>query len=78
MSESVLEKQYGGSHYKHTKMQPWEIINSHGLNFYEGNALKYLLRHRKKNGKQDIEKAIHYLQAIIEFEYPEEKPDAKD
>ena len=67
---SVLNKQEGGDHYKKA-IQPWEIINSHELNFYEGNALKYLLRHREKNGKQDIKKAIHYLEAILEFEYGE-------
>ncbi len=69
---SVLEKQEGGNHYKKA-IQPWEIINSHELDFYEGNALKYLLRHKNKNGAEDIKKAIHYLEAILEFEYKDGK-----
>lgn len=68
---SVLDKQEGGSHYR-GGMQPWEIINCNKLDFYEGNALKYLLRHRNKNGAEDIRKAIHYLEAILEFEYGSE------
>lgn len=67
---SVMERQEGGDHYKKA-IQPWEIINSHELDFYEGNALKYLLRHKNKNGAEDIKKAIHYLEAILEFKYNE-------
>jgi hypothetical protein len=67
---SVLEKQEGGDHYNNAdRLQPWQIINANGYDFYEGNALKYLDRHRRKNGADDIRKAIHYLEAILEFEY---------
>lgn len=68
---SALEMQVGGNHYKGKKIQPWEIINANELDYYEGNALKYLLRHRSKNGKEDLLKALHYIEAIIEFEYGE-------
>lgn len=69
---STLKKQEGGNHYNdETRLQPWEIINKNGYNFYEGNTLKYLDRHRRKNGAEDIRKAIHYLEAILEFEYGE-------
>lgn len=69
---STLKKQEGGNHYNdETRLQPWEIINKNDYNFYEGNALKYLDRHRRKNGAEDIRKAIHYLEAILEFEYGE-------
>ena len=68
-SSSVLNTQEGGDHYKGKSLQPWHIINANGLDFYEGNALKYLLRHKDKNGAEDIDKAIHYLQAIKEFKY---------
>lgn len=64
----TLKKQIGGSHYKTMKLQPWEIIDACGLNFYEGNAIKYILRYKNKNGVQDLEKAIHYLEHIIEYE----------
>lgn len=66
---SVLDVQHGGNHYKGESLQPWEIINANKLDFYEGNALKYLLRHKSKNGVEDINKAIHYLEAIKEFQY---------
>lgn len=60
-----LDKQIGGNHYKDKKIQPWEIIDLLDLNFYEGNALKYLLRYKEKNGSQDLRKAIHYIEKII-------------
>ena len=52
--------QVDGDHYCKYKIQPWDIIDEYGLNFYEGNVLKYLLR-KKDNRKTDLEKAIHYL-----------------
>lgn len=58
-------KQIGGSHYTEHKIQPWDIIDEYHLNFYEGNVLKYLLRN-KGNRKEDIKKAIHYLEKILE------------
>jgi hypothetical protein len=43
------------------------------LTFCEGNALKYITRHRRKgDGAKDIHKAIHYLEMILEMEYGEE------
>lgn len=66
---SVLDVQEGGQHYKSQKIQPIEYINSNGLTFFEGNNIKYVTRHRSKNGAQDIKKAMHYLQMILEFEY---------
>jgi len=69
---SVLNKQEGGQHYNDSeRLQPWEIINKNGYDYYEGNVLKYLDRHKRKNGAEDIKKAIHYLEAILEFEYSE-------
>lgn len=62
----VDRKQVGGDHYTMHKIQPWDIIDAYGLDFYEGNALKYLLRYKDKNGAEDLEKAIHYIERIIE------------
>ena len=45
----ATDKQVGGSHYKDKKLQPWDIIDALELNFYEGNALKYLIRYKEKN-----------------------------
>src|SRR5690348_7311517 len=56
------DKQIGGDHYKTLAIQPSEFIAKNKLGWYEGNAVKYIVRHRIKGGKQDIEKAIHYLE----------------
>jgi hypothetical protein len=65
------EKQVAGSHYCNFSIQPGEFIHRNGIGFLEGNVIKYVCRHRNKNGRQDIEKAIHYLQLLMEWEYPE-------
>jgi hypothetical protein len=64
-----LEKQVGGKHYSSFTIQPAEFINENKLLFAEGNAIKYICRHAKKGGLQDIEKAIHYLEMIKERDY---------
>jgi hypothetical protein len=73
MSNSVFYKQVGGSHYKKFSIQPSKFINDNNLLFAEGNAIKYLCRHRDKGGKQDLEKAIHYIEMIIERDYGNKK-----
>lgn len=72
MSEvSAKSKQVGGSHYRDMKVQPGEFIRANKIGWYEGNAIKYICRHNAKNGRQDIEKAIHYLELVLE-EYNDE------
>lgn len=61
-------KQVGGNHYTSLDIQPWEIIERNKLGFFDGNALKYLLRFRAKGGVEDLEKAKHYLDKLIELE----------
>ena len=66
-------KQIGGNHYKDCKIQPIEYIVGNDLTFCEGNAVKYITRHRRKGeGAKDIQKAIHYLEMILETEYGRE------
>jgi len=60
------ERQEGGSHYKSMAIQPGEFIRKNGLGWYEGNAIKYICRYKQKGGIQDIKKAIHYLELILE------------
>ena len=68
--ERALEQQVGGQHYKGCKIQPVEYIHANGLDYLEGNVIKYITRHRTKGeGRKDIEKAIHYAQLILEMEY---------
>lgn len=55
-------------HYRGNGMQPFDVIDAFDLDFYEGNALKYLLRWRKKNGIEDLVKARTYLQLLIDRE----------
>jgi hypothetical protein len=69
MSNKVFFKQVGGAHYKKYKIQPSRFINENKILFAEGNAIKYICRHQDKGKKQDILKAIHYLEMIIERDY---------
>ena len=66
---SVYKKQIGGTHYKDMKIQPSEFINENKLQFAEGNAIKYICRHASKGEVQDLEKAKHYIDMIIERDY---------
>ena len=71
------DTQVGGNHYKDMKIQPSEFINKNELQFAEGNAIKYICRHGSKGGLQDLEKAKHYIDMIIERDYPAEKTPEK-
>ena len=62
---SMKDAQVGGEHYK-LPIQPIDFIIKNDIPFVEANVIKYVVRHRQKNGKEDIEKAIHYLQMLLE------------
>lgn len=64
---SVLETQVGGSHYKNMTMQPVEFAVKANLSFIQGSIVKYVSRYKSKNGKQDIDKAIHFAKLAIEL-----------
>ena len=66
------DTQVGGNHYKDMKIQPAEFINKNEMKFAEGNAIKYICRHVNKGGLQDLEKAKHYIDMIIERDYADE------
>ena len=51
------------------KVEPAYFINENNLPYAEGNAIKYICRHKKKGKRKDIEKAIHYLEMILERDY---------
>ena len=65
---SALNKQEGGSHYKDLKIQPVEHIHNNGIGYFEGNVIKYVTRWKNKNGVQDLLKAKHYIELLIELE----------
>lgn len=65
----ALNQQIGGSHYKDMPIQPVEFILANNLGFCVGNCIKYLCRYKNKNGKEDLLKAKHYIELLIEAEY---------
>ena len=63
-----IKKQIGGEHYKKT-IQAIEYIAKNSLNFNAGNVIKYISRYKDKNGLEDLNKAKHYIDFIINYEY---------
>ena len=62
------EVQVGGSHYKDFKYETWDVIHDWKLGYFDGNAVKYLSRWRRKGGVDDLRKAKHYIEKLIELE----------
>lgn len=65
---SANDRQVGGQHYVKKKIQPWDYIAANELGFFEGNIVAYVTRWQEKNGVEDLRKAIHYLEKLIELE----------
>jgi hypothetical protein len=65
---SANEIQVAGTHYKSQAIQPWDYIISNEIPYMEGNVIKYVSRWRDKGGLDDLRKAQHYLQKLIEVE----------
>ena len=65
---SANEIQVAGSHYKTKAIQPWDYIAANELGYFEGNIVKYVSRWRDKGGVQDLLKARHYLDKLIELQ----------
>ena len=61
-----FKKQVGGSHYKKYKIQPVEFIIKNNIGFVEGNIIKYILRFKEKGGVQDLLKAKHYIELLLD------------
>ena len=75
MSEAN-KTQVAGSHYKSKTIQPWDYIASNQLGYFEGNIVKYVSRWRDKGGVDDLRKAQHYLQKLIELQLQPQAIDA--
>ena len=71
LKQTALDKQEGGNHYKDMAIQPVEFITANNLGFLEGNVVKYICRHHAKNGAEDIKKAIHYCELLLQTKYGE-------
>jgi hypothetical protein len=68
LTERASATQVGGSHYKDMKIQPVEYIHKNGLGFCEGAVIKYVSRWKAKNGVEDLKKARHFIDLLIEME----------
>lgn len=66
MSEAN-KTQVGGQHYK-MPIEHWDIVALWGLDYFQGQITKYVMRWREKGGIQDLEKSIHFTQKYIEVE----------
>lgn len=67
--QSALKTQVAGSHYKNLPIQPVEYCQRNRLTYCESAVVKYVTRHREKGGAEDIRKAIHFLELLLELEY---------
>ena len=65
----------GPGHYKDKPMQPWDFIVANNLGYLEGNVVKYISRWRQKNGVEDLRKAKHYIEKLIEVESGQAAPE---
>lgn len=69
MAETANEHQVAGNHYKahgRADFQHWDLVIKFNLGYLEGQITRYLFRWRDKNGIEDLKKALHYLDKLIE------------
>lgn len=66
--EKASETQVGGEHYSKYKIQPIEFAMANGLNMCQSNVVKYVVRYKDKGGLEDLEKAIHFIRLLAEYE----------
>lgn len=67
-TSGINEIQYGGSHYKNKAIQPWDYVVANNLGYLEGSIIKYVSRWKDKNGVEDLLKARHFLDKLIEVQ----------
>ena len=72
---SAIDIQIGGDHYSKMEIQPIEYIMKNKIPYCEANVIKYLSRWRSKNGVEDLRKARHYIDMLIEAEMEADKQD---
>lgn len=62
------DRQVGGEHYRGAPLQHWDLTTMFGWDYFQAQIIKYVMRHKKKNGLQDLEKAAHFIEKYIEVE----------
>lgn len=65
------KEQVGGDHYKRMEIDVFEFAERNGLTFMEATAIKYICRHRFKDGLKDLRKAMHTIHRLIQYYYPD-------
>ena len=76
--QNAFDKQTGGNHYKNLVIQPMEYALKNKLNYAQSNAIKYITRYTAKNGLEDLKKAIHCIELLIEYEYGNASDDKRE
>jgi len=71
---SANDRQVAGTHY-HAKIQHWDLVHEHNLDYFQAQIIKYIMRWKKKNGVQDLLKAQHFLEKYIELQDGGVEPD---
>ena len=66
---SANDRQVDGTHYE-GELQHWDIVYQAKLDYFQAQILRYIMRHRKKHGLKDLQKAQHFIEKYIELEYP--------
>ena len=66
---NAWDKQVGGEHYKQYAIQPAQFALANKLDYAQANAIKYIVRHADKNGVQDLDKAVHYIELLKQYYY---------
>ena len=72
------EEQHGGRHYITKPIQPWDYIIANQMGYLEGNIIKYISRYKDKGGIDDLIKASHYLEKLIEVTINERVQEVAD
>jgi len=67
MEHMANQRQVGGTHYK-TKMEHWDYVIANNIPYMEAQIIKYVGRHQDKGGVQDLYKAQHFLEKLLETE----------
>lgn len=66
--QTALDRQEGGNHYKSLSIQPVEYAHKNGMGFIEGSVVKYITRWRSENNYEDLRKAKHFIDMLLELE----------
>ena len=70
---SANDRQVGGDHYSYNNIQHWDFVVQNHIPYLEAVAIKYIVRHAEKGGRQDLEKAKHFIDKMLETYYPEQE-----